>query len=291
MGNCSTTVTNAVAIGYNAGAFLAGAFVQSVAIGTEALSGASFAAGNMVTIGYQSGKAVTNGVDGTFIGHQSGVAVTSGASNTFVGSGAGVAVNTGGVNTLVGYFAGFQITTGSNNTIVGPYAGLTTLAGNVALATGAGTRRFWHDGTDAFVSHATTANAANAVLDSGTNALQRSTSSRRYKRNIKPLDAALADAALKIEAVTYQSACDCDDKDREFIGVIAEQAVEVAPHLIHWGYAPEDYEEPDKNGERWPKKGAIKVPDGFAYDRLTVHLLSIVQRQNTRIATLEAKLG
>ena len=124
------------------------------------------------------------------------------------------------------------------------------------------------------------------------------TSSKRYKTDIAQLDPKIADAALKIETVTYRSLCCGDDEKRTYVGVIAEQAADVAPHLIQWGYAPEDYGDPDENNERWPKKVAVKKADGFAYDRSRVYLqvlakmqARLLAAQEVRLAALEAKAG
>jgi BMFP domain-containing protein YqiC len=43
--------------------------------------------------------------------------------------------------------------------------------------------------------------------------------------------------------------------------------------------------------ERRPKDGAVKKPDGVAYERLTVLLLDIVKRDRVRLAALEARIA
>lgn len=305
-----SATTNTVAIGVEAGDLLQSGATDNILIGYRA-GNAITTGDNVVAIGTDAAGAVTTG--GTFvaIGPQSlatetgatrSVAIgpsalqtqnlgTGAAGNTAIGFNAGQAVTTGFGNTFLGDQSGTLVTTGSSNTIVGPYQGTTSLTGNVALATGAGTRRFWHDATDAFVSHAATASAANAFLDSATNALRRSTSSLRYKRDVEPMEDRYADAILGLEPVWYRSKCEGDPADWGYWGFIAEDAAKIDPRLVFWEYASEDYGEPDENNERWPKKDAQKVPGGFAYDRLTVHLLSLVKRQQARIEALEAKVG
>ena len=39
------------------------------------------------------------------------------------------------------------------------------------------------------------------------------------------------------------------------------------------------------------REGAVKVPDGVDYGRLTVMLLDVVRRQGERIAALEARMA
>lgn len=238
-----------------------------------------------------------------------GAAGTGGADNAVFGTGAGGSLSTGTGCTLIGDNAGSAYGGANiNNTILGRYAGTGGGGGDIGtvhIATGAGTRRFWHDATDAFVSHGTTASAANAFLDSGTSALKRSTSSMRYKRDAEPMDYKFADAILALDPIWYRSKCAGDNPGHSFWGFSAEQAAEIDPRLVFWEYAPEDYDEPDENNERWPRKDAVMVPGGFAYDRLTVHLTAIAKRQRaqirdlkdanaafeTRLAALEAKLG
>lgn len=175
-----------------------------------------------------------------------------------------------------------------------------------------------------FPSITTTASAANAFLDSGnSNNLLRSTSSRRYKRDIEGLEADYADRILALRPVWYRSRAECDRADWSWYGLIAEEVAEVDPRLVHWTYPEEAFdliehkvadavqrrkittidpqtgeevdeieEEVTPGGvqvERVLKEGAEKVPDGVQYDRLTVLLLDLVRRQEERIKALEAR--
>ena len=310
----AVVTSNNVTLGANAGNALNTGGINNVFVGKDAgklvTDGAQLVfigsgAGDAYTAGGSSGTCVAIGYNALGAETKANGCVAIGASallaqsvgtatavgNTAVGSAAGSGVTTGTDNTLIGRQAGVSITTGSSNTIVGPYFGSTSLASNVALADGAGTRKFWHDNTDAFVLHSTTASAANAYLDSGTNALKRSTSSIRYKRDVEDMEQSYADAVLGLRAVWYRSRCPGDPEGFGYWGFIAEEAAKIDPRLVHWEYLPEHYTKPDKNGESFPKKNAKKVPGGFAYDRLTVHLLKLVQSQEARIAALEAKFG
>lgn len=242
---------------------------------------------------YSISTTAASGSNNVVFGSGAGAAFISGAAlgNTLIGASAGAAVTNGDNNTLIGANAGNAITTGLNNTIVGNYVSASAESSMVALSDGAGTRRLWHDGGDAFVSHNTTASAANAFLDSATNALRRSTSSLRYKRDVEDLWPDESAKLLKLKPVFYRSLCDADPEAWSYYGVIAEEADKLGlQRLVQYEYAPEDYGEPDENGERWPKPDAQKVPGGFAYDRMTVLLLDLVQRQEARIAALEEKV-
>lgn len=280
---------------------------SSLVLGTGAGGAAAGALYNTVIGLNGNGAALNTGLgDGnTLYGYNSGRDISAGSNNTFIGRSSGYQIVNSSGNTLIGYDAGSSITSGSYNTIVGSYTGSAALASNVVLSDGNGTRKFWHDNTDAFVLHSTTASAANAFLDSGTNALKRSTSSMRYKRDAEPMDYKFAEAILALDPIWYRSKCAGDNPGHSFWGFSAEQAAEIDPRLVFWEYAPEDYDEPDENNERWPRKDAVMVPGGFAYDRLTVHLTAIAKRQRAqirdlkdanaafeaRLAALEAKLG
>ena len=117
--------------------------------------------------------------------------------------------------------------------------------------------------------------------------------------------------------VWYRSKAPADREDWGFYGLIAEEMAEVDPRLVTFGYQDHHYElveVPDVRGEphatllgidgnplviriettrteRRLKPDAEKVPDGVAYDRLTVMLLDVVRRQGERIAALEERLA
>lgn len=289
--NGAGSITIASSIPYTASA-------DSLVVGPSC-GGAGGTAQYNVVFGIGSGSSApgkdlnANGGDGNSIfGYTAGRDFTTGSNNSTFGRAAGYQITTGSTNTLVGYNAGSSLTSGaSNNTILGPYTGTAGMSGMVAIADGSGTRRFWHDGTGAFVSHTTTASAANAFLDSGTSALLRSTSSLRYKRDVEPLWPDESAKLLKLKPVFYRSKCDADPEAWSYYGVIAEEADKLGlQRLVQYEYAPEDYGEPDENNERWPKPDAKKVPGGFAYDRMTVLLLDLVQRQQARLDAVEARL-
>jgi len=148
------------------------------------------------------------------------------------------------------------------------------------------------DGTTYFPGVGTTASAANAFLNSAStpaNQLLRSTSSLRYKTNIENLEQDRSDAILDFRPVWYRSKAEADRKDWSWYGLIAEEVAEIEPRLVHWTYLEDAYEEVE--GERQLKPGAEMVPDGVQYDRLTVLLLDVVQRQQKAIETLEAKVA
>jgi Protein of unknown function (DUF2793)/Chaperone of endosialidase len=154
-------------------------------------------------------------------------------------------------------------------------------------------------GNNYFPSIGTTASAANAFLNSGSspaNELLRSTSSRRYKRGIEDIDVQYVDNAMRLRPVWYRSAISTDRPDWSHYGLIAEEVAEVDPRLVHWGYREEDWETvhgadgSSRSTEKRLKSGAQLVPDGVAYERLTVLLLTLVKRHQACIEALQARL-
>lgn len=117
------------------------------------------------------------------------------------------------------------------------------------------------------INHTTTGSAANTVIDAVTGLIQRSTSSRKYKKNIK--DAKVDPAAvLKMRARTYRDKNGADDSPTH-VGFIAEEL-----HDLGLG-AFVTYGEDGK-------------PDAISYDRLSVALLAVLKDQERRIAALES---
>ena len=148
----------------------------------------------------------------------------------------------------------------------------------------------------------TTASAANAHIDSGVgNSILRSTSSLVYKRDVENLDSALADAVVDgARPIWYRSKAPADREDWSWVGLLAEELALIEPRLVTFGYQDQHYElvevpseeegEPPRT-ERRLKADAVMVPDGIAYDRLSVMLLDVARRQKAKVAALEGEVA
>ena len=156
--------------------------------------------------------------------------------------------------------------------------------------------RIGASGSPYFQGATTTASAANAFLNSAStpaNELLRSTSSAKYKRDIEALEEPYADRVLELNPVWYRSKAQADNPDWSWYGLLAEDVARIDPRLVHWGYQSDDYEAvevEDSSGSRIDynlKLDAELKPDGVMYDRLSVLLLSVIKRQEKRIARLE----
>jgi len=111
----------------------------------------------------------------------------------------------------------------------------------------------------------TSASAANVYIDSS-GFLYRSTSSLKYKTDVKDSIHGLADV-LKLRSVTYKSK---NGDDTVFGGLIAEE-VHAAGLTEFVAYAPD------------------KTPDSINYGNMVALLASAIQELTTRVQTLEAK--
>jgi hypothetical protein len=155
-----------------------------------------------------------------------------------------------------------------------PTAG--SVAGRLSFqtaASGAGpteAQRLDSTGAAFFPRIGTTASAANAFINNAStpaNSLLRSTSSRRYKKKIKPIsDKRLANAD-KFQPVEYSSRATADDKNARFVGLVAEDVAEIDPALVSY----------DADGR----------PDGVMYDRVLLLQVAALMR---RVRELETKL-
>lgn len=116
-----------------------------------------------------------------------------------------------------------------------------------------------------FPNHGTTASAANAFLDSGTGEILRSTSSERYKNNIRP-------SGIETEVLAELEVVDFEDKKtgETHFGLIAEDVAIYFPELVE--YIPES------KAIRGGCPGKM-IPDGVRYDRLSVLLLKELQER------------
>jgi Chaperone of endosialidase len=129
---------------------------------------------------------------------------------------------------------------------IGPGGGATTFYGAFFLVIG------------------TNPSPANLFIDSSTNQVFRSTSSRRDKTAIAPLQVELTDL-LALEPVTF--AARARPEGGRIPGFIAEDVAEHFPELVEY-----------RDG----------IPDGVRYDRIGAYLLAALRGLHHRVTALEA---
>jgi uncharacterized coiled-coil protein SlyX len=199
-----------------------------------------------VAIGSQALLNNTIGNQNTAFGDQALLSNTEGGLNTAVGTFA-LFNNQDSGNTAIGFDTLFDLTTGidnttvgrdaldslqagSDNTALGPFAGANVVNANNVICIN-------HTGADVsnscFIGNirgVTTQNgdAINVVIDSA-GQLGTMSSSRRFKREIKPIDQA-SEAILSFKPVTFQYQGDKTNTPQ--FGLIAEDVAEVNPDLV-----------------------------------------------------------
>jgi Chaperone of endosialidase len=155
----------------------------------------------------------TTGVENTANGYRALSGNATGVGNTAYGSQA-LVQSTGNNNIALGAHAGFNISTGSNNIHIG----------NVGAGNESGTVRIGDNNqTKTFIA------GINGVNQGSPTAIAPPSSSRRYKKEIKPMNTA-SEAVLALKPVTfhYNSDKTCTPQ----FGLIAEEVTAVDPDLV-----------------------------------------------------------
>jgi Chaperone of endosialidase len=197
--------------GVGAGTLLANTGDENTATGAGALLNNTTAFRNTAN-GAFALFSNTSGDENTATGREALFSNTGGNSNTAVGSGALIS-STGSSNTALGVNAGIGVTTASSVICIG------SVGRNVNNGCFIGQIR----------SRETQIADAIPVLIDSNQQLGTASSSRRFKREIKPMDkASEAILALKPVAFHYKS----DKTNTPQFGLIAEEVAEVNPDLV-----------------------------------------------------------
>jgi hypothetical protein len=187
---------------------------------------------------------------------------TTGSGNVAIGAQALNLNTTGTSNIALGFSAGANIT-GDDNIDIGSTGGLSE----------SGTIRIGQNGsqTSTFIAGirgVTTINPAIPVLIDTVGQLGTMSSSKRFKKEIKPIDKA-SEAILAFKPVTfhYQS----DTKDTPQFGLIAEEVADVNPDLVVR----------DKNGEIYTVR----------YEAVNAMLLNEFLKEHKKVEQLESTVA
>ena len=170
--------------------------------------------------------------------------------NTATGAGALFNTSTGGNNTANGAFALFDNlqagdntaigshallsnTTGSNNVALGSGAGASATTGSNNVYVGAGMQGAAGESNACYIKSIFDQTAANGVpvLINSNNKLGTTTSSKRFKEDIKSMDTT-SEALFLLEPVTFRYKQDIDPDRRRQFGLVAEDVEKVNPDLV-----------------------------------------------------------
>ena len=175
----------------------------------------------------------TTGIGNTTEGGDALVLNTTGSANTAIGTGALGSNTTGNGNIAVGSAAGHDLTTGNQNIVIGNPTAVAGESNTIRIGGSLSQTRAFIAG----IRGVATGNndAVNVVIDSD-GQLGTVSSSRRFKKEIKPMEAA-SEAILALKPVTFHYKS--DKTNRSEFGLIAEEVAQVNPDLVL----------PDENGE------------------------------------------
>jgi endosialidase-like protein len=172
----------------------------------------------------------TSGADNTAAGFLALGENTVGSGDTANGVGAIGSKIVGDYNTAIGFLALGSSTSGSHNIALGDHAGSNVSTSNNVICIGLPGRDISNTCFIGNVRGVTTQNAdAIPVLVDSAGQLGTTSSSRRFKKEIKPMSKA-SEAILALKPVTFQYKSDKIGM-RQF-GLIAEEVAEVSPDLV-----------------------------------------------------------
>ncbi|HEY2569180.1 MAG TPA: tail fiber domain-containing protein [Candidatus Udaeobacter sp.] len=280
----SNTAAQGTAIG--AGALFSNTSgTVNTATGTFALFSNTTGGSNTAT-GAEALLHNTTGNGNTAMGQQGLQSNTTGALNTSSGAATLISNTTGNANTADGLNALFSNSTGNNNTAVGNGAlgGSTTGSNNTALGIGAGSGVttasnvicIGAPGNDVDNScyigniFGDTSSGGVAVFVNTNGRLGTTTSSRRFKEDIKPM-AQASEVLLALKPVTFRYKKEIDPTGISQFGLVAEEVAKVNPDLVVR----------DKEGK----------PYSVRYEQVNAMLLNEFLKEHNTVQELRKEFG
>jgi len=228
----------------------------------------------------------TTGTDNTAMGDFALHNNTTGIRNTAIGEGALQSNTTGGINTASGYQALVNSTTGLANTAIGYHALAANTSGsnNIALGAGAGVNvttanNVYCIGTvgenvddSCYIGaiFGQTSAGGTAVFINSDGKLGTSTSSRRFKDEIKPMERT-SEALFALKPVMFRYKKNLDPKGTPQFGLVAEDVETVNPDLVVR----------DENGRAYTVR----------YDAVNAMLLNEFLKEHRKIEELQATVA
>ena len=228
-----------------------------------------------------SGKFNTAIGAGTLIGNTANQNTATGAGalfNTFIGgnntaNGAFALFNNlqGGDNTAIGIGALSNNTTGSNNVALGSGAGASATTGSNNVYVGAGMQGVAGESDACYVKSIFGQTSATGipVLINSNNKLGTTMSSKRFKKEIRPMDKA-SDALLALKPVTFRYKEEIDPTGTTQFGLVAEQVEKVHPDLV--------------------VRDAERKPYSVRYDQVNAMLLNECLKAHSKMEEQEATI-
>jgi hypothetical protein len=248
----------------------------------------------------------TIGIQNTASGYSALFSNTTGGSNTANGIVALVSNTTGGLNTATGLAALASNTTGSDNTAngegslqnntagasntaLGNFAGSNVTTANNVICIGANVAGNNVDNS-CYIGNIFGATSSNGigVLVNSNGRLGTTTSSRRFKEGIKPMNQA-SEALFSLKPVTFRYKKEIDPAGTSQFGLVAEDVEKVSPDLVVRDKERKPY------SVRYDLVNAMLLNEFLKEHKIVEELKSTVQKQEAVIAeqqqSLESKLA
>jgi hypothetical protein len=203
---------------------------QNTAVGYQALF--SNGTGLNTAVGYQALMANLGGLENTAMGDQALLDNTGGFFNVAVGGAALLGNVTGDDNTACGGGA-LTGSTGNDNTAVGFQAGINATSGSNNVYVGSGMGGVAGESNACYIASIFGQTSANGmpVLINSFNKLGTTTSSKRFKDEIKPMDKA-SQALFALKPVSFRYKKEIDPAGVSQLGLVAEDVESVNPDLV-----------------------------------------------------------
>jgi hypothetical protein len=200
----------------------------NTATGVSALASNTTAADNTAT-GFHALLANDLGEGNTATGSNALANNVDGNHNTAGGAGA-LSASTGEGNTAVGFAALLGSTTGVGNTALGVTAGLNVVTASNVICIGAAGQDV---SNSCFIGRifGQTSSGGSAVFINSAGKLGTSTSSRRFKQQIKPMEST-SELLFKLKPVTFRYNNEIDPAGLSQFGLVAEDVEQVNADLV-----------------------------------------------------------
>jgi Chaperone of endosialidase len=240
----------------------------NTAVGTAALLN-NTEGGNNTACGRVALKTNTTGSTNTATGNGALFSNDNGDDNTANGASALVANISGSGNTAIGSQALFFNTTGSGNIALGESAGDGVSTADNVIAIGVGGENV--SGT-CYIGNifGVTSASGTAVFVNSTGKLGTTTSSRRFKEGIKPMERT-SEALFGLKPVTFNYKKEIDPAGISQFGLVAEEVEKVNPDLVVR----------DKEGKAYSVR----------YDQVNAMLLNEFLKEHRKVEKLEATVA
>ena len=201
--------------------------INNTAVGAAALSNNTTAAGNTAN-GAFALFSNTEGVVNTASGAAALSSNTTGSNNTAYGEEA-LENSNNNHNTAVGSSALRSNTTGSVNTALGSFAGINVTTADHVICIGINGENVSNSCFIGNIFGETTVNAGTPVMIDSAGQLGTTSSSRRFKKEIQPMDKT-SESLLALKPVTFHYTS--DNTSTPQFGLIAEEVADINPDLV-----------------------------------------------------------